>query len=32
MEIDVTDKIRTPKVNAKVSDISRIKEVRTELS
>lgn len=29
--IDVTDKIRTPKVNAKVSDISKIKEVRTEL-
>lgn len=28
---DVTDKIRTPRVNAKVSDISRIKNVRTEL-
>ncbi len=29
--VDVTDKIRTPYVNAKVSDISKIKEVRTEL-
>jgi CMP/dCMP kinase len=29
--IDVTEKIRTPQVNAKVSDISKIKEVRTEL-
>ncbi|MBK7104185.1 MAG: (d)CMP kinase [Ignavibacteriae bacterium] len=28
---DVTEKIRTPKVNSKVSDISKIKEVRTEL-
>ena len=28
---DVTDKIRTPEVNSKVSDISRIKDVRTEL-
>lgn len=28
---EVTDKIRTPRVNAKVSDISKIKEVRTEL-
>ena len=31
MENDVTDKIRTPEVNSKVSDISRIKDVRTEL-
>jgi CMP/dCMP kinase len=29
--LDITEKIRTPKVNSKVSDISRIKEVRTEL-
>ena len=29
--VDVTDKIRSPRVNAKVSDISRIKDVRTEL-
>jgi cytidylate kinase len=29
--LDVTNNIRTPKVNAKVSDISRIKDVRTEL-
>jgi len=29
--IDVTNKIRTPRVNAKVSDISRIGAVRTEL-
>lgn len=29
--IDVTEKIRTPKVNSKVSDISKIKEVRIEL-
>ncbi|MBK8945279.1 MAG: (d)CMP kinase [Ignavibacteriae bacterium] len=29
--IDVTEKIRTPKVNSKVSDISKIKDVRTEL-
>ncbi|MFZ1288588.1 MAG: (d)CMP kinase [Melioribacteraceae bacterium] len=28
---DVTEKIRTPKVNSKVSDVSKIKEVRTEL-
>lgn len=28
---DVTDKIRTPRVNARVSDISKIKEVREEL-
>jgi cytidylate kinase len=28
---DVTDKIRTPEVNSKVSDISKIKDVRTEL-
>lgn len=29
--IDVTDKIRTPEVNAKVSDVSKIKDVRTQL-
>lgn len=29
--LDITDKIRTPEVNAKVSDISKIKDVRTEL-
>ncbi len=29
--IDVTEKIRTPKVNAKVSDISKIKDVRIEM-
>lgn len=28
---EVTDNIRTPRVNAKVSDISRIKDVRVEL-
>ena len=28
---DITDKIRSPEVNAKVSDISKIKDVRTEL-
>ncbi|MCB0750484.1 MAG: (d)CMP kinase, partial [Ignavibacteriae bacterium] len=28
---EVTDNIRTPKVNSKVSDISRIKDVRVEL-
>ncbi len=28
---EITDKIRTPKVNAKVSDISRIPEVRLEM-
>ena len=28
---DVTEYIRTPEVNAKVSDISKIKDVRTEL-
>ncbi len=28
---EVTDKIRTPEVNAKVSDVSKIKEVREEL-
>ena len=28
---NVTDKIRTPEVNSKVSDISKIKDVRTEL-
>jgi cytidylate kinase len=28
---DVTEKIRTPKVNSKVSDISKIKDVRKEL-
>ena len=28
---DITDKIRTPEVNAKVSDISKIRDVRTEL-
>lgn len=28
---EVTEKIRTPEVNSKVSDISKIKEVRTEM-
>ena len=28
---EITDKIRTPEVNAKVSDISKIKEVRKEM-
>jgi len=28
---DITNSIRTPRVNSKVSDISKIKEVRTEL-
>lgn len=28
---DITNKIRTPEVNAKVSDISKIRDVRTEL-
>lgn len=30
-EADVTNNIRNPRVNAKVSDISKIKDVRTEL-
>lgn len=29
--VDVTDKIRTPEVNSKVSDVSKIKDVRTQL-
>lgn len=29
--LDITEKIRTPKVNSKVSDISKIKEVRSQL-
>ena len=30
-ENEVTDKIRTPEINAKVSDISRIPEIRQEM-
>lgn len=30
-EIEITDKIRTPEINAKVSDISRIPEIRQEM-
>lgn len=29
--VNVTDKIRTPEVNSKVSDVSKIKDVRTQL-
>lgn len=30
-DVEVTDKIRTPEINAKVSDISRIPEIRQEM-
>lgn len=30
-EVEITDKIRTPEINSKVSDISRIPEIRQEM-
>lgn len=30
-DVEVTDKIRTPEINAKVSDISRVPEIRQEM-